>query len=524
MCGEGPRRNHSQYIPRPARKNPLSPRKQLEQSTNNQWVCDWDPHALPSEPILSPKLRIHFFNFACLHYSINQRAISRRCTHGSEPNPRRALAADLGGARAQASTHFQLLCSPQWWAIVSSGTCFSLAMSAWTVTHNIYYWALGPVMSVHRRSIWTHDAILGCSTCSGNGVFIGFYLPFMMLLANNDRAHLESVHGLTGRLGSYDAKIDEECYLVDPSSSHMVVSNIKPCMYNRSNSRANMWNKPQLLEDKRSMQARPIAVMIHDNLMDRTAIVLGSTDVSFRTPPAPYEKSKFLGSGGSMVSRLKLKESMEGHHQEWSMRLNLTQHGETYQNPMNHRVFKRKLRPKPLVRGHVCLGITHRVFPLHRASITGRAVMAGRILASRMPRARGWPKCMSMSTDVAEVVVVTQVSLLSRLQPIVRLESWTIPSSFDSGCGPTWIGGVQSPSSWYARGMPSPQLWQAVRASDVLQHLRTSDAGLWAPHSTRLETQTKDSDMCAIQCSSKPIRCKEDDWWDPPEGCIADRP
>ena len=25
------------------------------------------------------------------------------------------------------------------------------------------------------------------------------------------------------------------------------------------------------------------------------------------TPPAPHEKSKFLGSGGSMVARLKLK-------------------------------------------------------------------------------------------------------------------------------------------------------------------------------------------------------------------------
>ncbi|RXI09829.1 hypothetical protein DVH24_015422 [Malus domestica] len=33
----------------------------------------------------------------------------------------------------------------------------------------------------------------------------------------------------------------------------------------------------------------------------------GSADVTFRTPPAPYEKSKFLGSGGSMVARLKLK-------------------------------------------------------------------------------------------------------------------------------------------------------------------------------------------------------------------------
>ncbi|WZZ14848.1 hypothetical protein YC2023_107937 [Brassica napus] len=33
----------------------------------------------------------------------------------------------------------------------------------------------------------------------------------------------------------------------------------------------------------------------------------GSADVAFRTPLAPYEKSTFLGSGGSMVARLKLK-------------------------------------------------------------------------------------------------------------------------------------------------------------------------------------------------------------------------
>ena len=30
------------------------------------------------------------------------------------------------------------------------------------------------------------------------------------------------------------------------------------------------------------------------------------------------------------------------------------------QNPVNHRVFERKLRPKPYGRGHVCLGVTHR--------------------------------------------------------------------------------------------------------------------------------------------------------------------
>ncbi|PPS07270.1 hypothetical protein GOBAR_AA13377 [Gossypium barbadense] len=33
----------------------------------------------------------------------------------------------------------------------------------------------------------------------------------------------------------------------------------------------------------------------------------GSADVTFRTLPAPYEKSKSLGSRRSMVSRLKLK-------------------------------------------------------------------------------------------------------------------------------------------------------------------------------------------------------------------------
>ncbi|KAK7288716.1 hypothetical protein RIF29_02189 [Crotalaria pallida] len=44
-------------------------------------------------------------------------------------------------------------------------------------------------------------------------------------------------------------------YLVDPASSHMLVSKIKPCMY------------------KRSTQALPVALMIHDNSSDRTAFV-----------------------------------------------------------------------------------------------------------------------------------------------------------------------------------------------------------------------------------------------------------
>ncbi|KAK7325499.1 hypothetical protein VNO80_34418 [Phaseolus coccineus] len=74
-----------------------------------------------------------------------------------------------------------------------------------------------------------------------------------------------------GAVGNTDG-----CYLVDPASSHMLVSKIKPCMCN--NSRANTCNKPRLLEgthllDKRSTQALPVALMIHDNSSDRTALV-----------------------------------------------------------------------------------------------------------------------------------------------------------------------------------------------------------------------------------------------------------
>ena len=60
------------------------------------------------------------------------------------------------------------------------------------------------------------------------------------------------------------------------------------------------------------------------------------------------------------------------------------------QNPVNHRVFERKLRPKPLGGGHVCLGVTHRVDPQTTHSSQGCAGW-GRIMASRALR-HGWPK------------------------------------------------------------------------------------------------------------------------------------
>ncbi len=56
------------------------------------------------------------------------------------------------------------------------------------------------------------------------------------------------------------------------------------------------------------------------------------------------------------------------------------------QNPVNHRVFERKLRPRPSGQGHVCLGVTHRVSPTPALSGEGEddgfPCLTG----------RGWPK------------------------------------------------------------------------------------------------------------------------------------
>ena len=53
---------------------------------------------------------------------------------------------------------------------------------------------------------------------------------------------------------------------------------------------------------------------------------------SYRLTISYYARESSLWvPGGERSQGWNLKQFTEGHHQEWSLRLNLTQHGETYQ-------------------------------------------------------------------------------------------------------------------------------------------------------------------------------------------------
>ncbi|PPD83791.1 hypothetical protein GOBAR_DD19261 [Gossypium barbadense] len=96
---------------------------------------------------------------------------------------------------------------------------------------------------------------------------------------------------------------DAPCYshqTVEPHSSSLT-----PLVIYERRTTAKAFAKDVFINQERKLGARRrLDTVLVSTINDADQ---GSADVTFRTPPAPYEKSKSLGSGGSMVARLKLK-------------------------------------------------------------------------------------------------------------------------------------------------------------------------------------------------------------------------
>ncbi|GJS09630.1 hypothetical protein Tco_0366426 [Tanacetum coccineum] len=208
-------------------------------------------------------------------------------------------------------------------------------------------------MASGMMSVKVHEVVFGLLRVVGCGAIARTsMLSYFSVIGHgcDERSRFSKTTCATCWLVHSWCYVEEECYLVDPASSHMLVSKIKPCMFKKLvvglwvgsagppygvhrftrpfcrrcapglnwlgrasgavtlkklecskqayalRTTAKAFAKDVFINQERKLGARRRSdTVLVSTINDADQ---GSADVAYGTPLAPYEKSKFLGSGG----------------------------------------------------------------------------------------------------------------------------------------------------------------------------------------------------------------------------------